>query len=237
MANPFTVLAALLLAFGLSFMGYAIGDGLRHIKPSDRAVSVRGLAEREVMADTARLIISFSHSGDTSSAIIPQMQETQKKILAFLDQNGLKKDEAEYSPWSTGQASSAEERAKDKSLPRLTTNGDIKITTHDVQAAQKVFEQINDLQAQTNGGVSGADITYQFTGIAAIRAEMIAAATKDARNAALQFAADSNSQVGAIRSASQGAFSVNTPGQDNDDPRSLRKSVRVVTTVDYELRD
>ena len=57
---------------------------------------------------------------------------------------------------------------------------------------------------------------------------MIAAATKDARNAALQFAADSGSQVGAIRSASQGAFSVNTPGKDSDDPRSLRKSVRVV---------
>ena len=50
--NPFRLLAALILALGLSVMGYCIGDGLRHIKPSDRAVTVRGLAEREVEMDT-----------------------------------------------------------------------------------------------------------------------------------------------------------------------------------------
>ena len=70
-----------------------------------------------------------------------------------------------------------------------------------------------------------------------MRAEMIAAATKDARNAAVQFAMDSGSKVGSIRNASQGVFQITAPGQDSDDVRSVRKNVRVVTTVDYELKD
>jgi hypothetical protein len=59
---------------------------------------------------------------------------------------------------------------------------------------------------------------------------MIAAATNDARNAALQFAQDSGSKVGSISTASQGVFQV--LGDDGD----IRKTVRVVTTVNYELR-
>lgn len=66
---------------------------------------------------------------------------------------------------------------------------------------------------------------------------MIAAATKDARNAALQFAADSGSLVGSIRDASQGVFQILASGSDNDDPASVKKTVRVVTTVTYELKD
>jgi hypothetical protein len=71
---------------------------------------------------------------------------------------------------------------------------------------------------------------------------MIAEATKDARNAALQFAQDSGSRVGMIRSASQGVFQITTPNSGDselggEDKTSVNKRVRVVTTVSYELLD
>jgi len=69
------------------------------------------------------------------------------------------------------------------------------------------------------------------------RRKSAAAATKDARNAALQFARDSGSRVGSIRNASQGGFQITAPGLDSDDPKSARKNVRVVTSADYELKD
>ena len=73
---------------------------------------------------------------------------------------------------------------------------------------------------------------------------MIAAATKDARASAEQFAKDSGTSVGSIRSATQGYFSVMdrdaTSGDDSgggswgmaDTPF---KKVRVVTTVQFSL--
>ncbi len=78
---------------------------------------------------------------------------------------------------------------------------------------------------------------------------MITEATKNARAAADRFAADSGSQVGSIRSANQGVFSISaadaggtsTPndevggGGDQQSDASMMKKVRVVSTIDYYL--
>jgi hypothetical protein len=60
---------------------------------------------------------------------------------------------------------------------------------------------------------------------------MIAEATKNARKAADQFAADSNSKIGNIKSAEQGYFSI----EDKDDSTPYIKKIRVVTNVVYYL--
>jgi uncharacterized protein len=74
---------------------------------------------------------------------------------------------------------------------------------------------------------------------------MITEATRNARASADRFAADSGSQVGSIRSANQGVFSISaansvTTGNDEggmggDADASIMKKVRVVATVDYYL--
>ena len=74
---------------------------------------------------------------------------------------------------------------------------------------------------------------YLYTELDKIKPGMIAEATKDARRAAEQFAQDSGSKVGAIRTAQQGLFSID----DRDQFSPELKKVRVVTTVDYYLSD
>lgn len=62
---------------------------------------------------------------------------------------------------------------------------------------------------------------------------MIEEATRKAREVAQKFASDSNSQLGKIKRASQGRFSINA--RDNNNPHI--KKVRVVSTVEYYLSD
>ena len=52
-----------LIAIGLVAGGWLMGDGLVRMKQADRAVTVRGLAEREVTADLATWTISYSANG------------------------------------------------------------------------------------------------------------------------------------------------------------------------------
>ena len=89
--------------------------------------------------------------------------------------------------------------------------------------------------------LSGTNITYTFTGLNGLKPPMIAEATRNARQSAEQFARDSGTSVGRIKTASQGYFSVGArDGEDCDDCGSSGGSspfqkVRVVTTIDYDL--
>ncbi|MCC7967919.1 SIMPL domain-containing protein, partial [Escherichia coli] len=125
----------------------------------------------------------------------------------------------------------------DPTMPRYNADGSVTIKTHNVAAVEKVVAKLNELQVATEGAIAESKVAYRFNGIGALRAEMIAAATKDARNAALQFATDSGSQVGSISDASQGVFQIFASGSDEDDPTAINKTVRVVTTVTYALQD
>src|SRR3546814_17181337 len=80
-------------------------------------------------------------------------------------------------------------------------------------------------------------MVYSFTKLNDIKPAMVAEATKDARKAAEQFAQDSGTGVGGIKSATQGYFSIGA--RDGDDmgngADSPYKKVRVVTTVDFQI--
>ncbi|MDE6008380.1 MAG: hypothetical protein K2G90_04155, partial [Muribaculaceae bacterium] len=74
---------------------------------------------------------------------------------------------------------------------------------------------------------------YEFTGLNAIKPEMIADATKNAREAANKFAEDSQSELGKIKTASQGQFSI----EDRDQYTPYIKQIRVVSSIQFYLKD
>ena len=74
---------------------------------------------------------------------------------------------------------------------------------------------------------------YSFTKLNDIKPAMIETATKNARETAEKFAADSDSKLGKIKRATQGQFSIT----DRDSNTPYMKNVRVVTSVDYYLKD
>ena len=87
------------------------------------------------------------------------------------------------------------------------------------------------------GALTGQNYQYQtqylFTRLNEIKPEMIEQATNEARAVAEKFAQDSNSELGEIKTAYQGQFSINSRDQNN--PHI--KNVRVVSTIVYYLSD
>jgi hypothetical protein len=62
---------------------------------------------------------------------------------------------------------------------------------------------------------------------------MIEEATRNARTSAVKFAQDSDSKLGKIKNAYQGQFSIT----DRDENTPYIKKIRVVTTINYYLKD
>ena len=74
--------------------------------------------------------------------------------------------------------------------------------------------------------------SFSFNGLNELKPEMVEEATRNARAVAEKFAADSESTLGGIKTASQGQFSI----YDRDENTPYIKMVRVVTTIEYFLK-
>ena len=81
-----------ILAAGLIVGGYLLGDGLTRARAADRSVTVRGLAEKDVMADLATWTIAYSASaGDLATAQASVDRDTAA-IRAFFEELGFPED-------------------------------------------------------------------------------------------------------------------------------------------------
>jgi len=229
------LIAAALLAVGMVVGGYLLGDGLKRAHLADRAVTMRGLAERNVTADLATWTINFTAQGTELDAVRADSDQRAATVTAFLRQAGFPAEAVTDGGGSVNQFYDTNRGAN-----QVTVNRRIQLRTNDVMRARAAYARQFEL---IRGGVAiqdGSGIQYSFTQLNAIKPAMIAEATRNARQAAEQFAHDSSTGVGGIRSATQGYFSIGARDGDptaeggggNDSPF---QKVRVVTTIEFYL--
>jgi hypothetical protein len=231
---PNNTLPAIALALGIVVAGYMIGEALIEARSSERQVSVRGLAEREVPANLALWPIVFSVTSNELGDLQRKADDGVAKVLAFLSSDFPAEQISVSAP--RVQDREAQGRNGDgRPLDRYTAEVTVTVRTDRIDLAKKAIQRSGELVKEGVAVIRSYEYNtqYLFTELDKIKPEMIAEATKDARHAAEQFAKDSGSKVGAIRTAQQGLFSID----DRDQFSPEFKKVRVVTTVDYYLSD
>lgn len=222
-----------ILSAGMVIGGYLLGDGLTRAKESDRSVTVRGLAERDVVADLATWTISYSASaGDLSSAQASVDRDTAA-IRAFFEELGFPAEALQ--PTGVNVSSYVND-----GIPTFTVRQRMTLRSTDIERAQRAVRRQFDLVRRGVLLEEGSGMAYTFTKLNDIKPEMVAAATTDARASAEQFAKDSGTGVGGIKRATQGYFEINARDGDSGGGWGVAdtpfKKVRVVTTVDFYLR-
>ena len=129
------------------------------------------------------------------------------------------------------------ERYNNNHVPyRYNVTTVITVTSDKVELVRSLISEQGELLKQgvaITGGDYRYNVEYDFTGLNAIKPQMIEEATKNAREAAEKFAKDSDSKLGKIKRANQGQFSIGN--RDANTP--YIKHVRVVTTIDYSLKN
>ncbi|HYD12606.1 MAG TPA: SIMPL domain-containing protein [Allosphingosinicella sp.] len=230
------MIAAVILAVGIVAGGYLLGDGLKRAHLADRAVTMRGLAERNVTADLATWTISFTAQGTELDAVRAESDQDAATVLNFLRRAGFPAQAVTDGGGSVNQFYDTNRGAN-----QVTVNRRIQLRTNDVMRARQAYARQFEL---IRGGVAlqeGSSVQYSFTQLNTVKPDMIAQATQDARRAAEQFARDSGTGVGGIRSATQGYFSIGARDGDSTGEGgggggdSPFQKVRVVTTIEFYL--
>lgn len=226
------IVPAAVVAVGLVAGGYLLGNGLVRAHHADRSVTVRGLAERNVTADLAVWPLNYSEAGTDLATVQARIDRDTSTIRAFFTALGFPANA--LTPAGAGVSQNFV-----NGVQTVTISQRLQLRTTDIALARRAVALQFDLVRQGVVLQEGSGMTYSFTRLNAIKPPMVAAATKDARAAAEQFARDSDIEVGGIKSATQGYFSVEArDGEQSgygvaDTPF---KKVRVVTTVDFYLR-
>lgn len=222
-----------IVAIGLVIGGYLLGDGLTRAREADRSVTVRGLAEREVTANLATWTISYSETATDLSSAQTGVDRDSRAIRNYFRELGFPDEALQPTGVNVSQYTK-------NGIHRFTVRQRMTLRSDDIQRAENAVKRQFELVRRGVVLEEGSGMSYTFTKLNDIKPNMVAEATKDARSAAEQFAKDSGTSVGSIKSATQGYFSINARDGDSGGGWGVSdtpyKKVRVVTTIDFYLR-
>lgn len=225
---------AAIIAVALALLGLFIYLGFKSFAARDRVVSVRGLAEREVEADHVIWPIVYRTTGNDLQALYDEVKTKNAAITAFLKQNGVSDGDISVGAPEVVDLRTERYQDQDRVKERYNVTSTITVSSAEVSKVRALISRTGELIAQ-GVAIAASDyetkVQYRFDGLNKIKPAMIEEATKNAREAAQKFAADSESELGKIKDASQGLFSI----EDRDGYTPWVKEVRVVTSVDYYL--
>lgn len=229
------ILEAGILAVGLSLLGVNLRSGINSFINKERIVSVKGLAELEVPADKVIWPLMYKEVGNDLVQLYASMEQKNRTIVEFLKRNGIRDEEISLAPAEVNDLQ-ADRYASQDVRYRYNATSVITVTSGEVDKVRKLMAEQAELLKKgiaITGGDYRYNVVYEFTGLNEVKPQMIEEATKNARAAAEKFAKDSDSELGKIRNANQGQFSIS----DRDANTPYIKNIRVVTTVNYYLKN
>lgn len=226
------IIAAALIMTGLIGMGWFIKGGIDNFANRDRYVTVKGLAEREVMADRVVWNLPYKCVNNDLQQLYKEVESNSSAIIGFLKSNGI----------SDREIITSAPKVRDREADYYSSNeikyryqADAVITVISSQVENILTLMQKQVELMKMNIAITTDYQYQtrfeFTKLNELKPVMIEEATRNARAVAQKFAEDSQSRIGDIRNANQGQFSITS-----DDVTPQIKKVRVVTTIDYALR-
>lgn len=231
-----SLLLSLALVIGLTGLGFALRDGILRFRTLERSVTVKGLSEQEFDADVVIWPIRYSAADNELNTLYNTLLTNEQSVREYLLERGVEDYEISVSAPSIVDKLAQSWGSADQPEYRYSGTQNVTVYSARVTAIRSAMGEL--AQLGRNGIVLSGDdyqtpVDYLFTRLNDVKPDMIEEATREARQVAGKFAADSDSKLGKIKTASQGQFSIEP--RDSNNPHIKR--VRVVSTVEYYLID
>lgn len=227
--NTKNMILGIALVLAALVLGIFMVCTVKTLKSYDDTVTVRGLCEKEVPADRVVLRINYSAQDNSLVDLRHAIEDNDRIIISMLKQAGFTDDEIKYTS----------ARINDRYDGYYTSNISYRYGANQtINVFTSKMDLVGELQNTIDADLLKKDIisstyaSYEYNGLNEIKPAMIAESLKNARSAADEFAKNSGSEIGKMRTASQGYFEID----DLDENTPQIKKVRVVSTVEYYLK-
>src|SRR6185503_14897779 len=162
-------LAAVAITIAVVTATYIGASRWEHVrnKPKERSLKVTGSAKKRIMSDLAEWSATITVDNPDRTAAYRSVHEQMQKTIAFLASKGFKDDV---------RPSSVEVR-------ELSVTQAVTVRSTDVPKVERISREVTDLLDQGVSIESSAP-AYYYTKLGDLKIEMLASASKDARNRA-----------------------------------------------------
>lgn len=236
-----TIIFSVALILAAAVLGYQV----KQVGGGRESISVKGLAEKAIKADRAEWTINLQMQGATIADALAKLRREKPLLDQFLlaagfDKGALTESNESVQPnYEEVEGRNGNMRTvQDGHIARLS----IVINTPDIAriiAASKII-----VQFEADGHpVSYGQPQFLVSNLEDVKMSLIGAAMRNSHTRAEEFAKNGGVEVGAMRSASQGAFYILPAAANTDvsdwggtyDKTTVDKIARVVVTVDYGI--
>jgi len=235
--NNGSVFSGLAIGIGIIVAGFFIYLGIIHFKKHERHVLIKSLVTRDVIADKGIWDIKFKISEPTLDKAYKKYEDQKNIIKQFLiNENFLDSEITDNLP-NTNEIRQLGKQNTSNTYYKIT--GVLTLKSNNVEQMKNSSQRISKLikQGIIFDNLWNTRPAYQFTKINNYKSEMLSEATKNARILANEFASNSNSKIGSIRSANQGRFQILSRNENASHAKEIFKSIRVVSSIDFYIVD
>jgi hypothetical protein len=236
-----TVIFSIALVIAAAVLGYQV----KQVGGGRESISVKGLAEKPIKADQAEWGVQIQVKGATIAEALARLRKEKPALDQFVAGAGF--DAAAVSESNESVEPNFEEVEGSNGNLRSMQVGHVArqsvvIRTTDIGKIIQASRAIVQFQADGHP-VNYGPPQFLVSNLEEVKMSLIAAAMKNSRERAAEFAKNGDVEVGAMRSASQGAFYILPASANADvsdwggtyDKSTVDKIARVVVTVDYRI--
>ncbi len=236
-------LASMIIISVSLILSTAIGTyGLIRIKGHTKTVTVTGSAKQQIKSDFIVWRSSFSSQSDTLSSAYKNLSSDLAKVKEYLKSKGVEEKDITISPINTVTNNVILPNGQwTNQIESYRLIQEIEIRSNEVD---KITEISRDSTALINEGIQFQSFSpqYFYTKIADLKINMLALATKDAKNRADQIAINSGTKVSSLYSSKMGVFQI-TPLYSNEvtdyginDTSSIEKEIMAVVNCIFSAK-
>ncbi|MFZ6653930.1 SIMPL domain-containing protein [Undibacterium sp. TJN19] len=239
------IILGVLLAIGMSAAAFIFGMQAKHIGAGRQSISVKGLAEKNVQATLAEWKIGVAVVAPSFAEALAKLRTSRPVLDSFLAKNGFDKKALKESEESVGPNMETEElpEGRNRQVQRgFKASQSITVTSSDLAKVSNVSKAALQLEADGQPVFYSSPL-FLVQNLENLKMSLIGAATENASKRASEFAKYGGVRVGAMRSASQGAFYILPAGAEVSadeyggtyDKSTIDKVARVVVTIEYNI--
>jgi hypothetical protein len=235
--TPALVFAMAVLSFGLIT---ASGVMVKGIRRANDTITVTGASTERITSDHVDWSVEVQQTGPTQPDAYAGLQPALQSTLAFLKQEGVTAQELEIGSVKAEKQEVRDPRTGELRSTTWTTRQTIQIRSGDVGKIARISGRIGELIGR------GVPLTinepaYTYTRLAGKRVDMLAKATRDARDRARAIAREAGARIGAITRADTGTFQITAPNSTevsdfgSYDTRTIDKDITAVMAVTFRV--